>query len=37
LVLGILFYWRVEGWSVLYSFYFCVNRFLGNPLIQAAV
>lgn len=24
LLLGTLFYWRVEGWSVLDSFYFCV-------------
>jgi voltage-gated potassium channel len=24
LVFGTLFYWRVEGWSVLNSFYFCV-------------
>jgi hypothetical protein len=22
--LGTIFYWRIEGWSVLDSFYFCV-------------
>jgi voltage-gated potassium channel len=25
--MGTLFYWRVEGWSVLDSFYFCVLTF----------